>query len=422
MISSSCSTLGVARMQADARLVQDIHRAHQARTQRRHEVDTLAFTAGEGVAGPVQGQITQPHVHDALQARNDLRHRLRHDLPFGLRKGQVGEKRQRLLRRHRQDLMDVVSADLDPERLAAQAAAAAGRTGGAAAEAAEHVFILNLVALGLHPGEEIIDAYEGVRLSFDIFRIPDQVLRLAGKIAVGFKDGNAVVIGRCDQHVLEPVHLLAAPAGDGPVVDAFRLVRNDEILADADDLAQAAAGRAGPQRGIEAEQVFIRLPEADPVPLETAAEVLQRAVLRRHGHPAVSALEGVRDGREQTGPGIARRSAGQAGAVHQQPDAGQGIRSLLQRIVDPERTAVGIQAVVTVFLELQEQFHPVRAGVPAEVRQHIESPLSGSPEPFHHVRHAVLADFLPRHRGIGPPDTGEQKTQKIIDFRGRSHG
>ena len=165
-------------MQADARLVQDVHGAHQAGAQRCHEVDALALAAGQGVAGAVQRQVAQAYVHDALQTGYDLRDGLRHDAALGVRKRRRGEEVEGFLRRHLQDVVDVAATDLHPEGLPAQAAAAARGAGGPAAEAAEHVFELDLVALGLHPGEEIIDADEAGLVALDVFGIPDKVFDL----------------------------------------------------------------------------------------------------------------------------------------------------------------------------------------------------------------------------------------------------
>ena len=409
-------------MQADARLVQDVHRSHEAGAQRGHEVDALALAARQGIAGAVEGQVAQAHVHDALQPGDDLGDRLGHDVPLRRAQRQVAEEVERLLGRHSQDLVDVVPADFDPEGLAAQAGAAAGRARGAAAEAAEHVFELDLVALALHPGEELVDAEDRRVVALDVFAVPDQVLGLVGEVAIRLEDGDVVAGRDLDQVVLEPAHLIAAPAGDGPVVDALGLVRHHEVLADADDLAQAAAGRAGAQRRIEAEQEFVRLAENDAVPLEAAAEMLQAAVFGGNGDAAVAAREGVGDRREQARARVAGRGARQAGAVQQQPGAGQRVRALLQHVIDLAGPAVRIQAVVAVLLELQKQLHPVRARVPVQVREHVEGPSARTGEPVHHVRHAVAADLLPRYRGIGPPDPGEQQTQEIVDLRGRSHG
>src|SRR5574344_957526 len=95
--------------------------------------------------------------------------------------------------------------------------------------------------------------------------------------------------------VLEPAHLLSPPAGNRAVINTLGLVRDHQILADADYLSEAAACRAGAERRIKAEQILIRLSEGNAVKLETAAESPDAA-----GMPSMTA----------TGPGFGPCNAG----------------------------------------------------------------------------------------------------------------
>ena len=52
----------VARMQADGGFVQHIANALQVGAELRREPDTLRFSARERRGGPVQRQITEPHI------------------------------------------------------------------------------------------------------------------------------------------------------------------------------------------------------------------------------------------------------------------------------------------------------------------------------------------------------------------------
>jgi hypothetical protein len=52
----------VARMQADARLVEHEQRFDQRRAERRGEVDPLHFAARQRAALPVERQVAEPHV------------------------------------------------------------------------------------------------------------------------------------------------------------------------------------------------------------------------------------------------------------------------------------------------------------------------------------------------------------------------
>ena len=66
--------LDVARMQADAGLIQHKQCIDQRGAQRRGEIDTLYLTAAQGARLPVQCQITQAHIHQIIHARADFLH------------------------------------------------------------------------------------------------------------------------------------------------------------------------------------------------------------------------------------------------------------------------------------------------------------------------------------------------------------
>ena len=86
MISSSCSTTitvlprsrsffstaisrcRVARMQSDARLVEDVERSDQAAAQRRGQIDPLALAAGQRRGEPVEGQVAETDLVEVLRA------------------------------------------------------------------------------------------------------------------------------------------------------------------------------------------------------------------------------------------------------------------------------------------------------------------------------------------------------------------
>ena len=411
--------LRVAGMQADAGFVEYVHRAHQAGAERGHQVDALALAARKRVAGAAQRQVRQPDVADALQARHYLGKRLGGHLPLGGVELQVAEKRQSLVDVHREQLVDVLFAHADPEGLLAQAASPAGAAFGASAEAAEHVLVLYLVALGLHPVEEFLDSHYGILVAFDGMSVPDGFLHLFGKVAPGFEDRDAVAVGHLDQMVPEPAHLLAAPAGYGPVVDALRLVGNHQVLADVYDLSEAAADRTGAKRRIEAEKIFVGLAEHDAVEFETAAEPPEAAVLRRHGHVAASPRECVGDRRQQAGAGVGVHPAAfrKAHAVHQQPGVGRIVAVRLQHLVDTARLPVGIETVVSVFLEAQHQLHLVVARGPAEVGQHVAGAASAF-QPSHHVVDRVLMNLFAGNRRESMADPGEDEAQVVVDLRG----
>ena len=123
-----------------------------------------------------------------------------------------------------------------------------GRTSG---KTAEHVFVLDFVAVGLDPGEELIDAYDRVLVPVDAVPVPDSVLYFLREVAVWFEDRNIVPFSHLDEVILEPAHLVSPPACDRAVVNALALVRHDQVLADSDYLSQSATHRAGPEGTVE---------------------------------------------------------------------------------------------------------------------------------------------------------------------------
>jgi hypothetical protein len=56
----------VALVQADGRLVQDVHDTDQPGADLAGEADTLCFAAGQGFGAAVQRQVIQAHVHQEI--------------------------------------------------------------------------------------------------------------------------------------------------------------------------------------------------------------------------------------------------------------------------------------------------------------------------------------------------------------------
>ena len=176
--------------------------------------------------------------------------------------------------------------------------------GGPAGVAAEHVFVLDLVAVLIDPLEELVDAHDGALVHHAVAPGgPEGLFLRFRELAVRGEDGDVVLLRVLDHEVLEPAHLVAAPAGHGPVIDGLGLVRDDEVLADADDLPQAAALGARPQRAVEAEQVLVRLAERHPVELKAGAERLPLPV-QHDGHIPLPLVERRLHGIQQAGPEV----------------------------------------------------------------------------------------------------------------------
>ena len=81
----------VARMQADARLVEDEERVHQRRAEAGREIHALHFAAAERARGAIEREIAEADFAEIAQPRDDL---VAQHLRRGVvrRQGQTGEK------------------------------------------------------------------------------------------------------------------------------------------------------------------------------------------------------------------------------------------------------------------------------------------------------------------------------------------
>ena len=276
--------------------------------------------------------------------------------------------------------MYVLSAQLHVEGLGAQPATVTGSAGGAAAETVLHEAVLYLVALGMHPVEEFLYADYAVVVAGLAVPVPDDVFLAFAEVAPGHEGPYSVLRRHVHQMVLEPGHLVAAPAGYGPVVNALALVGHHQVFAQADYLAQTAAFRAGAEGRVVVEQVFIGPVEEHAVALETGAEALYAAAAHYRHIPA-AAVEGVGNAAQQTGAEVGIRADGvgivQLQAVYQQHRP-FGVRLALQHILDVQGAAVCEQTRIALSLEGQQQLDAVGAVVPANRRKDVEDSLAAA--------------------------------------------
>ena len=164
--------------------------------------------------------------------------------------------------------MNGLASHLDIKGLLPQAASSAFLTNCPSRITAEHIFILYLITVGLHPPEEFIQS--NYRIFFRLCRttLPDLVFHFLAQVAVRLED-RYLVAGRVPHdQILEPSHLVTSPACDSSVIYGLALVRNHKILAYTYDLAKTSAYRACSQRTVEAEKIFIRLCELDTISFE----------------------------------------------------------------------------------------------------------------------------------------------------------
>ena len=73
----------VALVEADRRLVQDVHDPDQARADLGGQTDTLGLTSGQGCGSTRHGQVVQTHVAQEAQPRFDFLEDFPSDLSQG---------------------------------------------------------------------------------------------------------------------------------------------------------------------------------------------------------------------------------------------------------------------------------------------------------------------------------------------------
>ncbi len=311
--------------------------------------------------------------------------------------------------------MDVLAPDLHVEGFRPQPGAAARVAGGLARVAAEHVLVLDLVALAFHPLEEGIDSVEEFRA------VPEHLLLLFAQLYIGLVDGEVALVGVHHHLVVELFHQLAPPRRHGALVDAQRGVGNDERLVDADGLAVAPAYRACAQRAVVAEQVLRRLLEADAVGFEQVREVARAGRFFPHAEVAAALRKGGLGGVEHAADRVLV-AAGREAVDQQEPFVPE-VADVLQRLFhlgDPARSRG--QAREALLLEVQE-FLDLAFLLPADVREDEHGRPGFQPRDV--IRDAfggVAADFAARDGRIGLADAGEEQAQVVVDLGGRADG
>ena len=375
---------GIPRMQADTGLVQYVQGTHQGASQSRHQANPLAFTAGERVAGPAERQVRQAHIAEVLQARHHFLHGLPRNGPFGIGQLYRGEEFQQGVDIHIQQFTQVPAAHLHVQGLRAQPRSMAGMAGCPAGEAAQHIFILDFVSVRFHPLEELGHAHQGILVPLHAAGVPDGVPLLLCEVAVRLEGADAVFRRQTDHMVAEPAHLLSPPAGNGAVVQALGFVGHHQILAHADDFPQAAAHRAGTQRAVETEEVFIGLFERHPVHLH-AVHKGETAALPFPLHIDLSVPAGIGIGHRgqhagaQIVPFLAFPPLRYADTVDQQGNPGRIIAGFgpLHHFLDAKRTGRSHQTGIALLFQGEHEFHLVGPVVPVQVGQQVGRSVRG---------------------------------------------
>ena len=398
--------LGVAAVEADGGLVEDVERTHQGAAQRRGQVDALALAAGEAVGEAREGEVGQAHLDEELQARGDLREQTLADLALGGGEFQLTEPVEQGADGHVDQLGDGASADLHVGGLATQACAATDGAHRLAAIAGQHDAVLYLILSLTQVLEEGIDGHqppflllgrEGPGDLLGGFAVPEPVLLGLSELIVRLVDGEAAIGVEADEPVLPLAQLLAAPAHHGAVADAARSVGHHKAFVDADDAAVALTLGAGAQRGVEGEELVGGFLKSDAVGLEARGEGVGDA--RRHDahhHLAAALVERrlYRVGEARDGVLGARHRE----AVHHQQDV-VALKLEALKALSLERLHIGLGAA---------HHHEARA-------------LAVLREAADDVLHALLLHLFSGDGAEGAADAGVEQAQVFVDLGGGAH-
>ena len=135
----------VALMQADGGLVENVEHAAQARADLRGQADALALAAGERGGVAVEREIVEADGAEEFEALDDLAADALGDQRLALGEVEVDGRRERAVERQGGEVGDGEAADLDGQRLRAQALAAADGAGRGRHEA-HHVLAIAVAA------------------------------------------------------------------------------------------------------------------------------------------------------------------------------------------------------------------------------------------------------------------------------------
>ena len=171
------------------------------------------------------------------------------------------------MHRQRGDLIKRPAANPYVPRLAPEAGAAAIRAREVTTIPAQEHADVHLVLLPFEPPEKAANPFV-VAVTLD-----DELPLRVGQLVPGHVETGAGLPGRAlEVRELRPVVWLA-PRLDGAVIDRFRAVRHHQIHVELDDVAEAVAGGARPERIVEREEPWLRRFVHDPA--GTAFEALR---------------------------------------------------------------------------------------------------------------------------------------------------
>ena len=344
----------VARVQADAGLVEHEQRVHQRGAQRRGEVDALHLAAREGAALPVQREVANAHVAQVLQTRGNFGVQQLQRLGRAVLQGffgssarptcassyhirsEPGEEAAQALQRQQHQVVQAqagqrlqlracpghalghaallggqhgigifAGADAPQQALGLQARAAAGRARRVAAVLGQQHADVHLVGLALQVVEEALDAVPLLVpvACLEVGRAANHPLLLRRRELVpGRVARNARLLGVAHQVVLHLGPGRGLDGLDGPGTQGQPVVGDHQAPVHADDTPKAPAGVARTHGRVEREHRRNRLGVAQIAvgAVQAGGKAPQvpgiLALLAVHGQAPAAALECHFDG------------------------------------------------------------------------------------------------------------------------------
>ena len=293
----------VARMQPDARFVQDVEHTGQLAADLCGQADALRFATAEGARAAVQGEVVEAHVQQEARAAGDLLDHLMCDEGLLLIEVcvQAFHLGMQLGDAHAGELEDVAAVQAEVQGVLLEARTVAGGAGHHVGEACGPLLrgLGAVVGLLHHIGDEPLELHAAVAQPDGAAhpqRFIEAVEQCRYHSVVHLGHGAVQVMAELLQHGLhlleDPVALVGAQWQEGPPPDALAAVRHDLVQGHLRHLAQAAALGACSVGAVEAEQVGLGLLVGDAArgAHEVAAQVARLLLVHTHHHQRALAI------------------------------------------------------------------------------------------------------------------------------------
>ena len=248
----------VALMQADGGLVENVEHAAQPRADLRGQPDALALAAGERGGVAVEREVVEADGAEEFEPLDDLAADALGHQRLARREAEVDGRRERAVQRQGGEVGDGEAADLDGQRLRAQALAAADRAG-RGGHVGHHVLAIAVAAsLFDRVAQESQNAVKAGARRFALGRAVDQQVLLArGQVFERSLEVDLVAVGG-EMDELEQI-LRRGTGAEAAVEQRLRPVGDDLGGVEIVERAQAVALRAGAEGGVEAEAARLQL-------------------------------------------------------------------------------------------------------------------------------------------------------------------